>query len=228
MNNSLWFNKEQLFWLEELDSDCFVEVQVQPWGEGVFVNDPSMARQPIALRDLAAFKDLHSDKNIWRSWTIYRDVELTRDIGPIPLILDIDDESEPPNLTKAYDLTRACLDIIESETKLIKHAEQPRVIFSGRKGFHIEIKPSLPIDAQAIRRLLLEALRKHISQANLNVFYESTVLDTLSHMWVRLTGTLYSWHSSNGTLHSRRVIPLRVEEFRAMQTEDIWALLQTG
>ncbi len=228
MIQSLLFNRDQLFWLEDINPEYFVYVQIQPWGEGIFLDESTVTRKPVALHELESFKHFHFEKNIWRSWTVYKDAQMEKEIGPVPLILDIDDESEPADLKKAYNLTKACLDLIEFESTLVEQPDQLRVIFSGRKGFHIEIKPSLPIDAQEFRQHLLAALRQHLFQGQHdvchNVFYESTVLDTLSHQWVRLTGTMNSWSLQDGTIHSTKVIPMSSKAFRAIHMEDILAL----
>jgi len=227
MGHDLWFSKDQLFWLEELNPDFCVKVRVQREGEGQWEEGCSLLERMLRLEELSAFACTHAENNIWRSWEVYREVAGCDGIGPVPLYLDIDDESSPPNLEDAYKLTAACLDVLEARSDWAGSSERLRVVFSGRKGFHIEIKPPAPLNASAMRKELLTACEERglkrvcVYHGSSNVFIENTVLDTLSHKWVRLTGTLYSWICEDGRMCARRVFQMSPEEFRQLGAKRI-------
>ncbi len=230
MGRKIWFNEQQLVWLEEADPELFVEIVIQEEGNGEFSETGSAQNVSMhQLRDLLALKRAHPRHNIWRSWDVYRDAEKSEKIGPIPLYFDIDDATDPPNLKNAYVLTATCLDVLMEKEDWAGSSERLRVVFSGRKGFHIEVKPPFPIEAETMRKSLIAACkRKGLPLAYGNVFFQQTVLDTLHHEWVRLTGTVYSWRTEKGRVEARRVLQISVEDFRNLDIEEIVAMSKSG
>ena len=100
----------------------------------------------VTLKDLPDFRQSHPQENLWRSWTVYRDQDKSDELGPVPLYFDIDnkpnDQDQDPCLHDAYMVTKECLTVLEDPAQWAFSSDRLRIIFSGRKGFHIEIKPS--------------------------------------------------------------------------------------
>ena len=90
MDELILFEQEQLAWLEELNPNYFVKVRFQERGNSKFAKEDGVV-QVIQLKELTDFKRSHVEKNLWRSWTVFRDAAALDEIGPVPLILDIDD-----------------------------------------------------------------------------------------------------------------------------------------
>ena len=183
MWNSIFLKEEHLHWIED-HPEWFVNVITRPEGE---LFDPNTDWIPVRVGDLPQYLATNARLNIWRSWDVFsKQRNKLRYIGLLPIIIDIDDEEQ--NLFNAHRLTTACLQYIQSQTW--GREENLRVIFSGKKGFHIEIKPTEPVDAQELRQdLILGAARILGCEENLNgwnVFFGSTALDRF-HDFIRLT-----------------------------------------
>ncbi len=232
MNHSLLFSTEQLFWVEELSPDWFVEVRAQRWGDGEFDERATLMRSVLPLRGLPALKESRARDNLWRSWCVYRDRAKRDVVGPVPLILDIDDESVPPNLDHAHELTLACLDALEFESDWVGSLERLRVVFSGRKGFHIEVKPAAPVNAQVVRGQLLRSLNLWAQEKQVptfaNTFFEKASLRLFTYEWVRLSQTVHSWRDEAGQIRNRRICRMRPTEFRDAPLERILAVAEEG
>jgi hypothetical protein len=143
----------------------------------------------VPLSKLSVISQIHAKRNIWRSWSVYRGHNKADPIGPVPLFFDIDDESDPPNLENAYTLTTACVDTLERQFAWANSPSNLRVVFSGHKGFHLEIKPATTIDGQALRQALIRDCENKIPHQIANCFFEHTVFDVLNptqHKWVRI------------------------------------------
>jgi hypothetical protein len=217
MSDNLVFCESQLFWPEELNQDFYVEVRVQQKGDDDFKEEHVQVNQMLQLRELSTFARMYPEDNIWRSWSVFYDIEKHCELGPVPLCFDIDEQSQHPNLEHAYRLTEVCLGILEAQSEWAGSSERLRVVFSGRKGFHIEVKPPAPLNAQTMRKELLQACEMTgLKRVSLNVFIENTVLDPLSHQWIRLTGALHSWSSEDGQIHARRTFQMSPKEFREL------------
>jgi len=219
MLDNLWFSAEQLFWLEELDPAAIVQVRIAGIGESEPDGHGILFDQEVPLGQLAAVRQAYTKCNIWRSWSVYHRIGKHDPIGPVPLFFDIDDESSPPNLDNAYALTAACVDTLESLFAWANSPSNLRIVFSGHKGFHLELKPVTPLDGQALRRKLIQACEAKIPHRFANCFFEHTVLDVLNpiqHSWVRVTGTVNSWRMEEGQIKLNRIIQLSVSEFQQL------------
>ena len=130
--------------------------------------------------------------------------------------------NEKQNLDDAYSLTQECLVWFEY-THGYSALDSLRIVFSGKKGFHIEARPTETIDNQIIRESLLNGLREKglEHKAFRNVFLKGTI-DTLSHEYIRLTGSFNSWKEEN-TLRKRKVIQLSLDDFRKLGVKGILA-----
>jgi hypothetical protein len=226
MHKSLEFKGDQLHWLEELPQDYFVELRAQEQGQGSFDADRTLFHQILSLKELPLVVRANPDKNLWRSWEVFRDREKRNRIGPVPLILDIDDESDPPNLSNAFQFTGICLDLLETKDHFSQSGSL-RVVFSGRKGFHIEAKSLIPFDAELLRKELLRDCQDRCAcvYPNGNVFIDGVVLDTF-HPWVRVTGAVHTWRAPDGSLIARRAIQMSVPEFRRKTVAEVSSLAE--
>lgn len=222
------YSDKQLYWLDELNSDLYVEVKVQPLGDSSFNGEQTILNKVVPLSKLPLIKTRCSEANIWRSWCIYEDKNKTQKLGLVPLIIDIDDEDE--NIENAYILTRACVESLEARLKWISSKEMIRVVFSGRKGFHIEIKPFKSVDASEVRDdLIKECEMLGVQKGYMNCFIENTVVDTINpeiKLWVRVIDTIYSWYRESGELVRRKIFQMSFDEFLESDAKTILALAE--
>lgn len=105
-----------------------------------------------------------------------------------------------------------------------------KIVFSGRKGFHIKVKPLHAVDdVQTVRKSLIDGVQ-HLIKIDLsrewpNSLGNNTVLDPFNpktHPWLRLLGSIYSWEE-NGIVNKRRTFRMSLPEFRALSMQDILA-----
>ena len=210
-------------WLEEC-TDLYMQLIRNP--EGIGFPDKQVpetivgcVKQPVRICDLERFLFEHTVENIWRSWEVFSDESCLNIVSYAPLFLDIDNVDR--NLEDAYNLTRSCLDFLETQAQY-QALDRLRVIFSGMKGFHIEARPAEPVDNEFFRTTVLSGLEKaglqHLDSKN---SFQNGVIDP-GHDFIRVTGSYYSW--KEGTVVKRRkVIQLMPEEFRQLQIQDIVA-----
>lgn len=214
------FNEKQLYWLEEINPEYFVELVVLRKGETDWAKEGAiLTQQTRQLKDLPAFKHKYADANLFRSWVIFLNAGKTSELGPVPLVLDIDNESTPTNLECAYKITDECLRVLEARNEWAGSRSRLRVVFSGRKGFHIEVRPPAPLDGWLMRNELIDAVCAQLGVGRVGNYLgaeSQTVIDTLSHQYVRLVGTLNSWYDDQGRIRCRRVLQMSVDEFRSL------------
>jgi hypothetical protein len=212
----LLYSEKQLFWLNELDPNYYVCVKMQPVGVEKLNSASLVEADVIQIKQLNSFVSSYPDENIWRSWCVYKDKNRSEEIGPVPLILDVDDEHNPPNIDHAYIFTKTCVQLLQTWHNVIQSKDCIRIVFSGKKGFHIELKPAQPLDALDLRRKLLDGCEMAgLKRVFGNVFLENTSLDTINvekKPWIRITDTIYSWYSKSGQLTRRKVFSMSVDE----------------
>lgn len=176
-------------------------------------------KQSVRICDLERFLFEHAVENIWRSWEVFSDESCLNIVGYVPLFLDIDNEDR--NLEEAYNLTRSCLDFLETQAQY-QILDRFRVVFSGMKGFHIEVRPAESVNTEFFRKSVLSGLEKaglqHMGTTNM---FQSGVIDTY-HDYIRVTGSYNSWKEDT-VVKRRKVIQLTPEEFRQLQIQDIVA-----
>lgn len=225
MPQKLLFKRDQLVWIEEVNREYFVDVIIQPKGITDPFREPPLAGNIVRLGNLSSYVSQYPEHNVWRSWNVFRDKNREIKLGLVPLFFDVDDESDPPNLSHSYKLAATCLDLLESSPQWGLASDRLRVVFSGHKGFHIEVKPTTEVDGEQVRRALLAGCeQKGIDRMNNTFFNGTTALDTFSPRykpWIRVTGTLYSWHSKDGHLLVRRIFQMSPEQFRALKQAGI-------
>jgi len=93
------------------------------------------------LESLSQWKQKYENKNVFRSFTLYSsDANGKEIIGPFLLDIDRILENAPghvPDLTKALEDTRL---LVKNYCSNLKD-EDYRILFTGHKGFHIEVRP---------------------------------------------------------------------------------------
>lgn len=183
-------------WLEEC-TNLYVRIIRNPEGIGYPDNNcpdtiKHINKELVRVSDLRRVIREHAQENIWRSWQLFSDELCSCAVSYVPIFIDIDNEEDNPNIEDAYTLTRDCLDFIEGMTQY-NIPDHLRVVFSGKKGFHIEARQNEPVDNESIRESLLNGLKK-IGQeqqgGSKNVFINGTI--DPGHDFIRLTGSIYS------------------------------------
>lgn len=210
-------------WLEEY-THLYVQLIRNPVGIGfpgeqVPETMVGYVKQSVRICDLERFLFEHTVENIWRSWEVFSDESCLNIVSYVPLFLDIDNEDQ--KLEDAYNLTRNCLDFLETQVQY-QALDRLRVIFSGMKGFHIEARPVEPVDNEFFRETVLSGLEKAglQHQGPRNCFLNG-VIDP-GHDFIRVTGSYNSW-KEDAVVKRRKVIQLTPEEFRQLQIQDIVA-----
>jgi hypothetical protein len=210
-----------LSWLEDC-TDLYVRLIRNPAGIGFPDEEFPVTRihsvqESVQVGDLGRVLLEHIQENIWRSWQLFSNELCSAVMSHVPLFFDIDNQEH--NLEDAYTLTRDCLDVLEGITQF--HApDRLRVVFSGMKGFHIEGRPTDPVDNRSIRETLLTGLKKKgLENMGTTNWFITGIIDP-GHEFIRLTGSFNSWKEEN-ILKRRKVIQLTVEEFRKLQVKNI-------
>lgn len=213
---------DQLFWLKELPL-AFVKVIAVPQGKEFSLDVESKI---VQVGNLKKFSEEYITNNIWRSWCVYRDFTCSNILGQIPLVFDIDDENE--ELENAHILTKACIRLLEQSKDWIEATDRIRIVFSGRKGFHIEVKPSRTIDAERVREGMLGSIARQtgLVQKGPNTFIDCTTLDPF-HEFIRVTGSYNSWEKY-GVMWKRKVILLTREDCFHLSIKDIISLSEAA
>ena len=219
---SFLMHEDQLCWLEDLPL-AFVKLMTRPQGQEFSVDGQS---EMVQVRNLKQFTNEHITNNIWRSWSVYSNSACSHFLGPIPLVFDIDDENE--ELENAHVLTKACIKLLEQCNDWVESNNRIRIVFSGRKGLHVEVKPSKPIDAERVREDILESIAREtgLTRKGPNTFIDRTTLDPF-HEFIRVTGSYNSW-DKNGVIWKRKVIPLTPEECLNLSMDEIISLSEAA
>jgi len=211
-------------WLEDC-TNLYVLLVCNPAGLG-FPDDEfpetkvHSVQKTVRVGDLGLEIQKHAQENIWRSWQLFTNESCSEPASYIPLFIDVDNENK--NLDDAYSLTQDCLVWFE-RTNRYSAPDSLRVVFSGKKGFHIEARSNEAVDNLFIRESLLNGLREMgIEQKEFKNGFLKGTIDTLSHEFIRLTGSFNSWNEEN-ILKKRKVIQLSVDEFRKLGIKGIIA-----
>jgi hypothetical protein len=211
-------------WLEDCPT-LFTKVVRSPIGESYpnterLESSISLVSTKVRVSDLNTILAEHPQDNIWRSWQLFSDYSCSSStfVSYVPLFIDIDNMQR--DLQKAFRLTKDCLDVLHNKYQYFS-SDNLRIVFSGMKGFHIEIKPKEPFDNTILRDKLLNGLiEKGLKYIDATNNFECGVIDPLSHSDIRVTGSLNSWRD-NGILKYRRVIQLSLDDFQNSRVEDI-------
>ena len=196
------------YFLEELPEDYHIKFLAQE--KNVFHGSDetewigkALYFQIVRIGNLADLKTRYSEHNIYRSWMVYDENE--REIGRMPAYLDIDGHYRDPDLTKAHEATNWVIDTIKQFCAL--KDDDFRVVFSGQKGFHVEIRRPGECSKE------LASLLKSDNGYNTHFGHSSsggTVLDK-QHDYLRLHGTI---NTTDQDTPPRRCFVMTVDEFR--------------
>lgn len=212
-------------WLEDCNH-LYVKLIQNPEGIGFpYCESPetldACVRQTVQVCDMGKRLAEHPNENIWRSWEVFSDDLCINKVSCVPLFLDIDNEDQ--NIEDAYKLTSYCLNFLETQ-EYIQGTECLRVVFSGKKGFHIEGKPYKQVENQSVRKDLLgylDSIGLQQKDGIPNNFLLGVIdLMNLQHDFIRLTGSCNSW-KEKGLLKRRKVIQFTLEQFRELRSKDI-------
>lgn len=168
----------------------------------------------LTLDQLAGWCAEHQNLNVHRTLQLYAQASGACATLEGPILLDIDNERE--DLVSAYLCTREALNCLKQSLD-IKLTSDCRVFFSGRKGFHIELRPSavrpelLGPATRSGRPKLHVKLTQYVSGAlghpTTNVGsldQKGTILDP-EHGCKRINGSINAW-SCDGKLTRRGCI----------------------
>jgi hypothetical protein len=184
---------------------------------------PEIERLWVQVKDLPDFILAHEGDNIWRSWNVWRGADRKESIGEVPFWLDIDDENG--NLASAQMVAQVCVELLIENPAWAGSSERIQIVFSGKKGFHIYVKPAAPFDGWHVKNELSHlartklGLREPISGL-MNSIRENTVIDVF-HEDVRVVGSLHTWFKANGELETRRTFELSCVELFDLTVDQI-------
>jgi len=211
-----------LCWFEEC-ANHYVKLLRKPEGVEFPKELDQDELQKVKIRNLEWLLIKHAKDNIWRSWEFFSDELCQNSIGYSPLFLDIDKNKDDLNLKTVQNFTLKCLDLIEKNAQFLT-LDSLRIVFSGRKGFHIEVVPVESVDNRSFRKYILCELNKSEikTDCNKNIFENDMIAIDSGSDYVRVTGSYNSWWEDD-VLKRRKVIQYTPKEFRKMQIEDIIA-----
>lgn len=223
---TLPFTDKQLGWLEDYP-DCWVDVGTLPPGEEFH---PELERVFVQVKKLPDFVLAHEGDNIWRSWHIWGDSDRKESVGEVPFWLDIDDENG--NLLNAQMLARVFVELLIENPAWAGSPERIRISFSGKKGFHIYVKPAAPVDGWQVKNELSQLAHTKLgleepTSVVMNSFWGSTVIDVF-HEDIRVVGSLHSWRNEKGVLEARRTFELSCQELFDLSVDQILERSQKG
>jgi hypothetical protein len=211
---------------ESLPEPSFVKVRGLPHGIPDVNEGTPLFERCCSVKETNLVPGEFPLANLWRSWAVYSDSDCEVFFGIFPWVIDIDIEQSNPDLRNARKLALDFIEILNNRSAWEKSVRDLVVVFSGRKGLHLQLPPIAGISLQDFRTYLInEGSRKDIPR-NGNIFYGNAVVDTINYEkkpWLRLIGTKYSWREGDSEIRSRRILPFSAEEFRILSLEKIIA-----
>ena len=167
---------------------------------------------------ISHWKEKYEHKNVFRSFALYSsDGNGKEIIGPFLLDIDRILENAPghvPDLTKALEDTRLLVKKYCSNLK----DEDYRVLFTGHKGFHIEVRPSaISTSPHVDRRQCFERERTEINKSFGHDFVDKF------HDHVRLHNSINHWIDYSGKETYSMSFEASVDGLFSLSAEDIFA-----
>ena len=173
----------------------------------------------VALDELVDRCAAHRWINVHRKLRLYAEASGDGETLEGPILLDLDNDNEGLNemerLVSACQCTSRALELLQA--KGIDLSEECRVFFTGRKGFHIEIRPSAVDSASrapVVRRVwkrtgldwqVIDNLSPYKGTNELD--NARTVLDS-PHDAKRINGSVNAWREGHERTIHRQMIPL--------------------
>lgn len=215
-------------WFEELPKNYYVEVIAKKrgaWSKNW--NENVIKKQVIRIKDIDKFKRQYEKHNLFRSLDVYKDLEGSRAIGRCPIVLDIDYDNLRNPIPNLNDLERVrevavqAMRVLETDINIPKGDIQ--IVFSGCKGFHLEVRREFN-QALKIRESLIERLRKENGEFGYgNHVAKDIGIDPINenHQHVRIKNTWNSWKESSKELKCRKCIELSHDELKSLNVNQI-------
>jgi hypothetical protein len=219
------------WWLDEhlLDKSIYLELgHIDP------TDDSSYMMQQVEkcqVNQIEEYRRKFGDINVFRSLRLSDKLNNGHKIMG-PFIVDIDNENEENGLVAAHKITRQLSEYLVKNNITDKDF---RILFSGHKGFGIEIKPGCVNISGSISDQIIGSSKKtdefisYLRQINtvqnntINVVDNAgTIIDSvygnkfkceLKLEYTRLHNSVNSWKTLKNTLSSRRKIELCYKEF---------------
>ena len=174
-----------------------------------------------------------NDINVHRTLTLFDKGGEAILLGPF--LIDIDNsqwtDGYQEDLEDALQVAQSTIRLLKTEFAI--HENDLRVLFTGRKGFNIEVRPSSlgirmdgTVDAQVkVSRRKLEKIRDAVRSSR------GTTIDRiyggkfdkceLKHPYVRLHNSINEWMQKDGNKLARRKIKLSLADLFGMSAEQI-------
>jgi hypothetical protein len=219
--------EQVICWFEDLPADYYIEVVAKEQGKWSRNWDEYIVdRKLIKLREIEYFQQRYKEHNLFRSLDVYVDSKGKQSIGKHPIVLDIDydcDYHQAPNfenLERVRKVTVQAIRVLEKNIRIPKN--DIRVVFSGRRGFHIEVRKEFN-QASKIRDYLIEKLKEANGQfAHSNYVAQNICIDSMrSHLHVRIKNTWNSWTNALGNIEWRKCFELSIEELQSLNINRI-------
>jgi len=200
----------------------------------------SRARKHYRLDFLNQWRSLCNNTNVYRTLELFAsDKGQSEVLGPF--LVDIDNsnwkDGYEENLGDALAVTCTVVEFLSKHWKLSER--DLRVFFSGRKGFHIEVRPeALSMAGSVADQLKLSAEKRqeiieHFGTRNNIVSSGGTLIDPvygdrfdkykLKHPYIRLHGSWNKWVGNDGIERARRKIELSLDKLSDSRAEEICA-----
>jgi hypothetical protein len=170
-----------------------------------------------SLDNIDKWRDQFGNVNVFRNLDLYSlDNGGDRISGPIVLDIDRckDGDSYIPDINTSYDDVKKLIDTYCSKL----NNKLYRVIFSGHKGFHVEIyPPAININPKDSLEIQFKVKRKEINKILGDGFIDKF------HEHLRLHNSINRWIDYNGQRRDCMIFELTEDEIFNMKAEDIIA-----
>ena len=216
MENLPSLDEDEFWWLSPEEKEGFK--YIRPGYQNKLPNDviPDVKfGGRIKINNLTFWCSEHRMENVHREFNLYLKGVRKCDTLEGPVLLDFDNSDE--NLESACKCTTEALRFLQYNLGINLSADC-RVFFSGRKGFHIELRP-IAIVSELLERaghfqrplLHLKLIRRLQSNFGLSgttnqLDQKRTFLDK-EHQAKRINGSVNAW-TSNGHVYRRKMVPV--------------------
>lgn len=225
------------WWLDQNQLDKFTYLEL---GHSEPVDDltrPTIQAQKCQMATIDEFRSKYYNTNIYRSLMLWDTSMDGRGILG-PFLVDIDNEND---LNASHTIVKQLLNYFINDIGLI--IDNIRILFTGHKGFNIEIRPKVLniygsiSDQVGLSHKILDKIRDDLRKYNkvqnmtLDVVdNKGTIIDLtyggkysveLKHPYIRLHDSINSWLGNNGETKSRRKIELSYQDLFEISIEEI-------
>jgi hypothetical protein len=203
---------------------------------------PFKQKQTIRVTKINEYREKYGNTNIFRSLILKDSLTEEQEILG-PFIIDIDNDNGENGLEATRKITQQISDYLIND--YIKENDF-RILFSGHKGFNIEIRPEVigvtgSISEQILKsRKTLDVIISYLRQKNrvseqvinfvdqlgttIDKVYGDRFNNELKHSFIRLHNSINTWKAENNTIISREKIELPYREFQNKSLREILVL----